>query len=84
MGRLHHCRSEAIPANATRQLRLQIYITIIVLEHPLAGYTRDAVVCVGQNLEDVVFMSEVDDAHDGVGFELFVGPESDFHIVRCE
>jgi len=29
-------------------------------------------------------MSEVNDTHDGVRFELVVGPGSDFHIVCCE
>jgi hypothetical protein len=84
MGRVHHCPLKAIPANETDSLRSPIYIAFFVLEHPPAGYTRDAVVCVGQNLEDIVFMSEVNDAHDGVGFEWFVGPESDYHFVRWE
>ena len=30
------------------------------------------------------FISEVDEAHDGIEFDCFVGPESDFHFVRCE
>ena len=47
MGHVHHCQSEAIPANETLRLRFPIYIAFFVPEYPPAAHTRDAVVCVG-------------------------------------